>query len=152
MRYRTRFNAVGGINDFIQEWKKPTPYRWPILAASFAISGSLLFWVTQEKYYYPPQEPDVTYITTYAADRTDEEIRQSNIENQRLKDEREAEEARLIERRRELYKEVGAASGLDVEAMEAQIEAEEAAAAAAERQRLESLFGESTQGTESDSE
>ncbi|UOR16707.1 hypothetical protein [Qipengyuania aquimaris] len=142
MRFRTRFNAVGGISDFIEQWRRPTPYRWPILAASFLVSGSLMFWVTQEKYYYPPEQPEVTYITTFAEGRTDEEIRQSNIENQRLKDEREAEQARLLERRRELYKEVGAATGLDVDAMEAQIEAEEAEEAAAERERLERLFGE----------
>lgn len=156
MRFRTRFNAVGGIADFWEQWKRPTPHRWPLLALSFFVSGSLLFWVTQEKYYYPPEVPEVTYITTFADDRTDEEIRQSNLENQRLKEERQAEEARRLERRRELYKEIGAASGLDVEAMEAQIEAEEAAEARAERERLKRLFGdraEQADGTvETDSE
>lgn len=156
MRFRTRFNAVGGIADFWEQWKRPTPHRWPLLALSFLVSGSLLFWVTQEKYYYPPEVPEVTYITTFADDRTDEEIRQSNLENQRLKEERQAEEARRLERRRELYKEIGAASGLDVEAMEAQIEAEEAAEAQAERERLQRLFGdraEQADGTvETDSE
>lgn len=156
MRFRTRFNAVGGIADFWEQWKRPTPHRWPLLALSFLVSGSLLFWVTQEKYYYPPEVPEVTYITTFADDRTDEEIRQSNLENQRLKEERQAEEARRLERRRELYKEIGAASGLDVEAMEAQIEAEEAAEARAERERLKRLFGdraEQADGTvETDSE
>lgn len=141
MRFHTRFNAVGGMADFWNQWKQPTPHRWPILGASILVSGSLFFWLTQEQYYYPPEVPEVTYITTFADGRTDEEIRQSNIENQRLKEEREAERARILERRRELYKEVGAASGLDVEAMEAQIEAEEAAEAEAERERLERLFG-----------
>ena len=151
MRYRTRFNAAGGIADFWNQWKQPTPHRWPILAASLLMSGSLFFWLTQEQYYYPPEQPKVTYITTFAEGRTDEEIRASNIENQKRKDAREAERARILERRRELYKEVGAASGLDVEDMEARIKAEEAAEAQAERERLDELFGNRDR-TDSDSE
>ena len=151
MRYRTRFNAAGGIADFRNQWKQPTPHRWPILAASLLMSGSLFFWLTQEQYYYPPEQPKVTYITTFAEGRTDEEIRASNIENQKRKDAREAERARILERRRELYKEVGAASGLDVEDMEARIKAEEAAEAQAERERLDELFGNRDR-TDSDSE
>lgn len=150
MRFRTRFNAAGGIADFWNEWKKPTPYRWPILAASFAMTGTMFFWLTKEEYYYPPEVPQVTYITTYAEGRTDEEIRQSNIENQRIQDEREAERERIEQRRRELYKSLGAATGLDVETMEAEAEAERAAEEQAERERLEELFGdrdEQTDGT-----
>lgn len=145
MHYRSRFNAVGGISDFIQEWKKPTPYRWPILGAAFLTTGSLFFWLSGENYYYPPEQPKVTYITTFAEGRTDEEIRASNIENQRLKEEREAAQQALLDRRRELYREVGAATGLDVDAMEARIEEEEAAEAAAERARLEALFENDTE-------
>ena len=151
MRYRTRFNAAGGIADFWSEWKKPTPHRWPILGVSLLMTGLVLGWLTQETYYYPPQQPEVTYITTFADGRTDEEIRLSNIENQKLKDEREADYQRRLELRRDLYKAVGAASGLDVDAMEAEIEAQEAAEAEAERQRLEDLFGEGA-GTTTDSE
>ena len=140
MRYRSRFNAAGGIADFWNEWKKPTPHRWPILGAAVLMTGSLFFWLTAEKYYYPPEQPKVTYITTFAEGRTDAEIRASNLDNQRIKDERAAEEAERLERRRELYKEVGAATGLDVESMEERIKREEAAEAAAERARLEALF------------
>ena len=144
MRFYSRFNAAGGIADFWNEWRKPTPYRWPILFAAFAMTGTLMFWVTQEKYYYPPEQPKVTYITTYSEGRTDEEIMASNIANQRLKEEREAEEAARLERRRELYKEVGRATGLDVDAMEAEILAQEAEEAAAEDAR----FAPRTQGAE----
>lgn len=148
MRFRTRFNAAGGIADFWNEWKKPTPYRWPILAASFAMTGTLFFWLTKEEYYYPPEVPQVTYITTFAEGRTDEEIRQSNVENQRRKDELEAERARIEQRRRDLYKSLGAATGLDVEAMEAEAEAERAAEERAERERLAELFGENDDQTD----
>jgi len=148
MRFRSRFNAAGGIADFWNEWKKPTPYRWPILALSFAISGTMFYWLTKEEYYYPPEVPQVTYITTFAEGRTEEEIRQSNIENQRIQDERQAERERIEQRRRDLYKSLGAATGLDVEAMEAEAEAERAAEEQAERERLESLFGDGEEQTD----
>ena len=141
MRYRTRFNAAGGLADFWAEWKKPTPHRWPILALSVLISGTLFFWLTKEKYYYPPEQPKVTYITTFAEGRTDAEIRQSNLENQALKEERLAEEERRVQLRRDLYRAVGSATGLDVDEMEAEAKADEAAAEEAERKRLEGLFG-----------
>ncbi len=150
MRYRSRFNAAGGIADFWNEWKKPTPHRWPILGAAILMSGSLFFWLTQEQYYYPPEQPEVTYITTFAEGRSDEEIRASNIENQRLKDERAAEAAERLERRRELYRELGAATGLDVDEMEAQIIEQEAEEARAERERLDALFDERQQDEGSD--
>lgn len=149
MRFRTRFNAAGGIADFWNEWKKPTPYRWPILALSFAVSGTMFYWLTKEEYYYPPEVPQVTYITTFAEGRTEEEIRQSNIENQRIQDELQAERERIEQRRRDLYKSLGAATGLDVEAMEAEAEAERAAEEQAERERLEGLFGDDEEQTDS---
>ncbi|MXO49210.1 hypothetical protein GRI69_13195 [Erythrobacter vulgaris] len=148
MRFRSRFNAAGGIADFWNEWKKPTPYRWPILALSFAVSGTMFYWLTKEEYYYPPEVPQVTYITTFAEGRTEEEIRRSNIENQRIQDELQAERERIEQRRRDLYKSLGAATGLDVEAMEAEAEAERAAEERAERERLESLFGDGQEQTD----
>ena len=148
MRYLTRFNAAGGVADFWQEWKKPNPYRWPILGASVLMSALVLGWLSQEVYYYPPEQPEITYITTFAEGRTDEEIIQSNIENQRRKEERAAELAELEERRREIYKTIGAATGIDVDAMEAEAEAERAAAERAEQERLDRLFGDDADTSE----
>ena len=149
MRYLTRFNAAGGVADFWQEWKKPNPYRWPIMGASVLMSALVLGWLSQEVYYYPPEQPEITYITTFAEGRTDEEIIQSNIENQRRKEERALELAEIEERRREIYKTIGAATGIDVDAMEAEAEAERAAAERAEQERLDSLFGEAPETSES---
>lgn len=148
MRYLTRFNAAGGVADFWQEWKKPNPYRWPIMGASVLMSALVLGWLSQEVYYYPPEQPEITYITTFAEGRTDEEIIQSNIENQRRKEERAAELAEIEERRREIYKIIGAATGIDVDAMEAEAEAERAAAEQAEQERLDRLFGDDADTSE----
>ena len=141
MRYFSRMDPVGGLSDFWQEIRRPNPYRWPVLAASLAMTGTLLFWLTQEDYFVPPPPPNVTYISTFAAGRSDAEIRQSNLENQRRQDALRAEAAAREERTRELYRTIGRATGLDVDAMEAEAKADKAREDAAEQARLERLFG-----------
>ncbi len=145
MRILSRMNPVGGMSDFWTEIRRPTPYRWPALAGALAVTGTLLFWVTQEDYFVPPPPPRVTYITTFAEGRTDAEIRQSNIENQRRTDAREAALAAREERKRAIYRELGRATGLDVDTMEAEAAADRARAEAAEKARLERLFGDRDQ-------
>src|SRR5690606_23141531 len=78
-----------------------------------------------------PRRPDVTYISTFAPDRSDEEIAASNIANQKRQDALRAEAEARAERKREAYKALGRASGFDVEAMERQIERDRAAEEAA---------------------
>lgn len=126
LRVDNRYNPVTGIGDFWAEFKKPTPYRWPVLIVSALITGSLIYVFGQERYYVPPERPSVTYITSFEPGRTDAEIQQSNEENQRNQDAIRALEQRQIERRQELYRQLGRATGLDVDAMEAEIAAEEA--------------------------
>lgn len=136
-----RFNPAPGVKDFWSEFTRPQPYRIPILLASVAIPGTFLFIFANQKTPIPPRSPDVTYISTFAPDRTDDEIIQSNIENQIEKDRRREQLAAIEERRRELYRALGAATGLDVEQMEREAEAErvreEAETAAARRERLD---------------
>ncbi len=118
MRFKSRFDAKAGF---------------------LAIPLTGLAMLTKESHFRPPDAPKVTYISTFAEGRTDEEIRQSNIANQQRKEAREAELAELEARRIEAYKALGRATGLDVEAMEreAAIErAREEAEAEARRREL----------------
>lgn len=78
-----------------------------------------------------PRRPEVTYISTFATDRTDEEIAASNRENQERQDRLRAEAQARAERKKDAYRALGRASGFDVEAMEEQIERERAAEEAA---------------------
>lgn len=135
MRISTHFNAVGGIQDFWSEFKRPNPYRWPILGASLLCTFTLLFWITQESVVGPPEAPTVTYISTFAEGRSDAEIIESNIENQRIKEEREAEYARREAEIQDMYRTLGRATGIDVDAMDREI-AEEKAREEADKQRL----------------
>lgn len=82
-----------------------------------------------------PRRPNVTYISTFAPDRTDEEIAASNLENQRRQDRLRAEAEARAERKKAAYRALGRASGFDVEAMEQQIARDRAAEEAAKAAR-----------------
>ncbi len=134
-RRASRFNPVGGLADFWNEIRRPTPYRWPILALSTLPVGLILGWAWSQQFLAEPERPRITYITTLPEGRSDAEILAENRANQELKDLRAAEEERIAAEKREMYKALGEATGIDVETMERKAEAERAAAAAAEAQR-----------------
>ncbi len=144
----SRFNPAPGIKDFWTEFRKPNPYRWPILVAS-AVPFALIFvWLSGETVYKNPERPSITYITTFDPDRSDAEITESNIANQEVKDLREEAEEDLAQRKRDLYKALGAATGIDVDAMEERADAERAVREAEEQARREEMFGRSADAGE----
>ena len=152
MRLSTRFNPVGGIQDFWSEFTRPNPYRWPILIASMLCTFGLLFWVTKERVIGPPARPEVTFISTFAEGRTDEEIVASNVANQQLQDQIREEQAVREEEVRDMYRTLGRASGLDVDAMEAEIAADRARQEARRQRLLEAAGIPSRTQAEADSE
>jgi hypothetical protein len=127
----SRFNAASGAKDFWSEFTRPNPHRWPILGVSVLLPAILLYILAGQRVYIEPKPPEVTYITTFAADRTDEEIIASNITNQERKDRLAAEQAERDEKVRGIYRELGRATGIDVDAIDERIAADEAAEAAA---------------------
>ena len=136
----SRFNMKSGAADLWDYLREPRPYRWTFLFMSFALTFGLLYSFMQESVFVPPDKPKVVFISTFAEGRSDEEIRQSNIENQKRKEQREAELAELRERKVDAYKALGRATGLDVETMEKQAEIENAREAAAEEARRRELY------------
>lgn len=142
MSYLDKLNPAGGIADFWNEFRRPNPYRVPILLASFLITGSILSMIVWEEAYIPPPRPEVTYITTFAPGRTDAEIAASNAANQRLQDERRAAEAARLERQRDAYRALGRATGMDVEAIDERVARERAAEQAAQEARRRELLGD----------
>lgn len=121
-----RFNPGPGVADLWEYFRRPQPYRWPILAASTLPIILIMVWATSEEVLVPPERPNVTYISTLAPDRSDDEILASNLANQEKQDEIRAQIEELEERKRDMYRALGAASGMDVEAMDRQAEAERA--------------------------
>jgi hypothetical protein len=128
MRIPSRFNPASGIADFWTEFRRPNPHRWPILALSIAPVAGMLYWgATGTTVYAEPERPKINYITTLDPTRTDAEIAAENRANQEIKDLRAAEEERIAAKKRELYKALGKAAGMDVEKIEREAEAERAA-------------------------
>lgn len=139
MSFWRNISPSGAVRDFAQVWVD-NPYRWRVLAVSIAATAVVMAVAIPESQRIPPEKPTVTYITTFEPGRTDEEIIASNIENQKLQDAIRAEEEKRAEFRKQLYRELGRATGLDVDAMEREIAKEKAAeerAAAEEAKRIE---------------
>lgn len=125
-----RYNPGPGVADLWEYFRRPQPYRWAILMASTIPIIVIMIWATSEEVMVPPERPNVTYISTLAPDRTDEEILASNIANQQRQDALRAQIEEIEQRKREMYRALGEASGMDVEAMERQAEADRARAEA----------------------
>lgn len=121
-----RFNPGPGAADLWEYIKQPQDYRWPIVIASCLPVVVILAWAGSESVIAPLDRPTVTYITTLDENRSNDEILASNIENQRIQDERRAQFQEIEDRKRELYRALGAASGMNVEAMEERAAAERA--------------------------
>ena len=124
MRGVNRLNPGPGISDFWSEFRKPQPYRWPILAVSALPFAVIFYWAANEEVYLPPERPTVTYITSFAPDRSEAEIIASNEANQAKKDALRAQQEEFEQQKREMYRALGRATGVDVDAMEKQIEAD----------------------------
>lgn len=122
-----RVSPKRAVHDFVEHWQQPTEHRWPLLGVAAAATFAIFMLFIPESQRIEPRRPDVTYITSWAPDRTEDEIIASNIENQRRKDEREALEEQRTELRKDIYRALGRATFIDVDKMEADIEAERAA-------------------------
>lgn len=136
----SRFNVKSGSADLWDYIREPRPYRWTFLLLSCAVTFGILYNFMKESVFVPPEKPKVVFISTFAEGRTDQEIRQSNLENQKRKEAREAELAKLRERKVDAYKALGRATGLDVETMEREAAVRNAREAAAEEARRKQLY------------
>ncbi len=130
----SRLNPKAGIADFWSEFRRPNPYRWPILGVSMMITFGLMAWITQDEAVGPPVPMEVTYITTFREGRSDDEIIEGNVAAQKREDELERILAEREERKKEIYRALGRAAGMDVERIEREA-AEEAARVEAEAAR-----------------
>lgn len=120
MSFWRQISPRGAVGDLVEQWKQPTPHRWQILGVSVAATFALITLFIPESERKEPEHPKVTWITTFAPGRTDAEIIQSNIENQKKQERIRALQAEAEARRKEIYRTIGRASGFDVDALEKQ--------------------------------
>ena len=117
----------GALGDFITVFRQAGRNRWRnVLLAALPPLGIFVVFANEEMRGLPPP-PKVTYITSWRADRSEAEIVKSNIENQKYQNWLRAEQAKREAEVRELYKTIGRYSGMDVDAIAKQAEADRAA-------------------------
>lgn len=135
-------SPTGAVSDFVTVWRSAGRNRWRFVLAALVASGTVLSLIIREEHRVPPRMPSITYINSWRADRTDEEIKASNLEFQKIKDDRLREQAEAEEETKKLYRTLGRISGMDVDKIERDAAAERAAeakAAAAEAEHTKAV-------------
>lgn len=127
---------TGMIADFVTVWRQAGVNRWRIAALSAACTFAVFAVMWQQEAQGPQQPPKVEYITSWSADRTDEEIIAASVEHQKRKENLLAEQAARDEQVRDMYKALGRIAGMDVERIAREADAERAAKAKAQREEF----------------
>lgn len=131
LRFLRRLNPLAALGELGSELAKPYPHRFKIMAASAVVTVGLFSVMWQEGAAGLPHPPKITYIESFAPNRSEAEIVAGNIAATRVARAAEAEQAASAERVRQIYKTLGRVSGMDVDAIEAKAKADDAADAAA---------------------
>ncbi|MES2492195.1 MAG: hypothetical protein V4579_02815 [Pseudomonadota bacterium] len=134
--YWQKVNPTGALADFAQVWRAAGRRRWMFILLAGMMTYGVFSIMSQESWKAPPRRPQVTFIKTWAPDRTDAEIIRTNIANQRLQERLRAEQAARDEKVKDIYRSIGRASGMDVDAIEREAKAQEAAEKAAEQKSI----------------
>jgi hypothetical protein len=148
-QYWRQVSPRGAIADFREVWRQAGKNRWRIAAVSAACTFAIFSVMWQEEVRGLPPAPKVTYITSWSEHRTDAEIIASNIANQKRKERLAAEQAARDEEVRKIYKTIGAASGMDVEKIEREAQAERAAQEAARKAAVQKQLAEQAASAQS---
>lgn len=106
-------SPVGGIGDFVEQWKQPTPYRWQILGIAVALTFTLMALLVPKTERAPPAKPTIIWINSWPEGRSEKEIIASNIANQKRKEADAALEKQRQDLRKEFYRKLAKASGMD---------------------------------------
>ena len=133
-------NPVGAVGDFVTVFREAGPNRWWIMLVSMAITVGLFSSLTQESFKKARELPQITYITTFAPDRTEEESLKFRKERQAQREALEAAQAEADAEARRLYATLGKASGMDVDKYATEGDRERARAAAEQKARNEEIL------------
>lgn len=126
----------GAIGDLVAVFRQAGRHRWRTLALSIAVAAGIFSILAREEHRIPPRLPNITYINSWRADRSDAEIRAGNRAWHDAQAKLDAEQAERDREVKDLYKAIGRASGMDVEAIERKAKADQAAEQRALNARL----------------
>ncbi|TIX49649.1 hypothetical protein [Alteraurantiacibacter aquimixticola] len=128
-QFLRRISPKRALVDLWQVWTAPEQsHRWPVLGVSIALTFAMFMLFIPESQRIEPRPPEVTWISTFSEDRTEQQIIASNCRNQQLKDALQARLDQRAEIRRDLWMALGRATFIDVDAIEAEAEATRATA------------------------
>lgn len=134
------------VQDLWQVIGAPSEYRTRSLLLAAAVTGGIFYLMMQQGGRGLPRPPEVIWIESWRADRSDKEIIAGNIAATKKARAEEAEEERHAENIRQMYKAVGAATGIDTQKMyeegKAEREAEKKAAEAKAKALLDRVVKE----------
>lgn len=133
-------SPVRAIKDLWQILGAPSEFRLRSLVLALIVTGAIFSVMWQQGGRGLPRPPEVIYFESWRADRSDAEIIAGNIEATKKARAEAAEEQAHAEDVRKMYKAVGAATGLDTEAMDRQAKAERDAQARADAARTKALL------------
>ena len=135
MSFMRNINPVGALADLRTVYREAGPARWRYaLLAALCTFGTFAIMATQN-WVGERRLPEITYINSWPADRTDAETKAFIIANQKKKDAREKAQAESDAEAQKLWMAVGKASGMDVDAIKRQADAD----AAAEKAKVAAL-------------
>ncbi len=134
--YWQHVRPVGMIGDFVTVWKQAGSNRWRIAMLAGACTFGVFYMMSSQGGKAPHRPPEVTYISSWKADRSDAEIAKSNLRNQKIKEQLKSEQAVRDAKVKGIYRTLGKASGMDTERIEAEAAAEKAAEDKAFRERM----------------
>jgi hypothetical protein len=131
---------VRALKDLWQILGAPSEYRLRSLALAMLVTGGIFSVMWQQGGRGLPRPPEVVYFESWRADRSDAEIIAGNIAATKKARAEAAEEQARAEDVRKMYKTVGAATGLDTEAMDRQAKIERETADRAAQARNKALL------------
>ncbi|MCJ2185149.1 hypothetical protein MTR62_21020 [Novosphingobium sp. 1949] len=129
-------SPTGMWAEFRFVWKQAGQHRWRIAAVSAACTFAVFYLMAGQEASAPHPPPKVTWISVLPENRSDKEILKENIANQKAKETLALEQAKRDEEVRNLYKTIGRWSGMDVDKIARQADAENAAAKKRELEKV----------------
>lgn len=130
MSFIRHINPTGALADLYTVYRQAGPARWRYaLLAALCTFGTFGIMATQN-WVGERRLPEITYINSWPADRTEAETKAFIAANQKKKDVREQAQAAADAEAQKLWMTVGRVSGMDVDAIKRKAEADAAAAKA----------------------
>lgn len=128
MSFLKNVNPSGAITEFRDVFRDAGPARWRYAAAAaFCTIGLFGGLAVTQNWIADRKLPEIDYINSWPANRTEAETKAFIVANQKDKDAREKAQAEADAEAQRLWMVVGRATGVDVDTMKKKADADKAA-------------------------